>query len=176
MSAGADARQADELRINEDRDIAYQRNEWVAQRIAWLVMLALVLAALIGLLGAPGVIGTERKAASDGSIGVEYDRISRFHAPTQLIIEVAPEFVEEGQIRLWLGEAYAGELSIESIVPEPDSAEVGPDGVVYVFLADDSGGPLQITIRYQHDNYWRAKGAIGLTNGERITFTQIVLP
>lgn len=176
MTAGASAKQEDELNINERRDIAYHHKEWAAQRIAWVVMLLIVIAALLGLLGAPGWFGNATTSAADGSIEVEYERISRYNAPTEMIITVSPEFVDGDAIRLWIDAGYAESLVIETIVPEPDSAEVRPDGVVYTFNAGEASGPLQIVIHYKHDSYWRASGALGLVNGEPIEMSQVVMP
>jgi hypothetical protein len=176
VSAGADAKASDELNINEERDIAYHRKEWRAQRFAWVVMLLLVIAALLGLLGAPGWLGTATTTAADGSIEIEYDRISRYHAPTELVIAVDPAFVEDSEIRLWIGAGYAESLSIDAIVPEPERAEVRADGVVYTFNVADASGPLQIVVHYEHDSYWRANGELGLANGEPVKMSQVVMP
>jgi protein-L-isoaspartate(D-aspartate) O-methyltransferase len=176
MAAGSSASQELERRANEGRDIEYEQREWVAQRVAWVVMLLLVVAALLGLLGAPGLLGEARTTASDGSIKLEYDRISRFHAPTRLVIDVSPDFVDNGEIQLWVDAGYAEGLTIESIAPEPESTDLEPGRIVYTFTVSDPDVPLRISLRYVHDSYWRAEAAMGLVNGEPVTFSHIVLP
>lgn len=44
--------------LDEGRDIAYQRREWIAQRIGWVTIALLVVAALLGLLGSVGPSAT----------------------------------------------------------------------------------------------------------------------
>ena len=166
----------DEQVLDEGRDIAYQRREWTAQRVGWAVMALLVLAAGIGALGSSGPAATAETGASDGSLRVRYARLERHHAPSRMVIDVAPRFAESGEVRLWLDIGYAQQLSLESIVPEPESVEVEPERVVYVFAAGDASGPLEITFLYEHDGFWWQVAQLGLTDGAPVEFGQFVFP
>jgi hypothetical protein len=176
MAAGVSASQEEERLANVGRDIKYEQREWRAQRAAWVIMLLLVVAALLGLLGAPGLLGVARRSAADGSITVEYERISRFHAPAELVIEVSPDFVDNGEVRLWVDAAYVEGQSIDSIAPEPESSDLEPGRIVYTFTVSQADAPLRITFHYMHDSSWRSEAAMGLMNGEPVRFTQLVLP
>ena len=165
-----------ERAFDEGRDIEYQRREWRAQRIAWVAMAAVVLAAGLGLLGNAGPLASARSEASDNSIRITFDRLVRHHAPSELTIDVAPEFVEEGEIRLWVDVAYMRAIGLESILPEPESVELEPGRVVYVFSASEPDFPLVITFFYEHDGFWSQRGRLGLVNGTPVAFSQFVFP
>jgi hypothetical protein len=176
MTASAESEQREKQLVNEGRDIAYERREWVAQRVAWVVMLLLVVAAILGLLGSSGLLGMASSTAPDGSIEVIRERVGRYHAPTELIIEVSPGAIEQGEVRVWLDADYADGLTIDSIMPEPESSELEPGRIVYTFPVSEPGAPLRITLHYEHDTYWRSEAEMGLVNGETVSFTHIVLP
>ena len=158
------------------RDIEFQAKEWTAQRVGWIAMVAIVLLAASGLLGNAGPLATAERSAPDGSLSITYFRFDRHHAPGELDIEVAPAFVEEGEVRLWIDAELVARLGIERISPEPESVEMAPERYVYVFAVAEPGEPLTVAIDYKHNGYWRERGQIGLENGAPITLSQFVFP
>jgi len=166
----------DEHLLDAGVDIDFQRREWTVQRIGWAAMALLVLAALLGLLGSAGPLATAEKTASDGSLAVSYQRLERHHAPGRFTVDVAPAFVEAGEVRLWLDADYVRVLEIQSIVPEPESVELGADRVIYAFTVREGSGSMEITFFYEHDGYWQQDAQLGLTNGVPVTFGQFVFP
>ena len=67
-----------------ERDIAFQRRAWRAERIGWAGMLAVVAAALLGAFGGGGPIaGAEARI---GGLSVEWARVQRLGATTPLRI------------------------------------------------------------------------------------------
>jgi hypothetical protein len=171
-----DSNRDEEWGQDKGKDIDYQRREWHAQRIGWAVMVLLVLAALLGLLGGSGPYATARVESSDGSLEAHYMRLERHHAPGRLTVKVDPAFVEAGEVRLWLEADYAQVLEIQSIVPEPESTELGTDRVIYVFTVGDVAGETEITFSYEHDGLWRHQAQLGLENGAPVAFSQFVFP
>jgi hypothetical protein len=177
MPTGQSDERTDELNIDEPRDAVFMRREWAIERISWVVMLAIVAATLAGLLGTPGFASTTHATTADGALSLEYGRIERHHAPTELIFEVAPGAVLNGEIRLWISRDYTDTLSVQTVFPEPESVEVESDRIVYVFAAGEAAdGPLTITIKHEHDGYWQQHGELGLVDGASLTFTQFILP
>ncbi len=156
--------------------IAYQRREWTAQRVGWTVMALVVLAAVLGLLGNTGPLASARVTASDGSVRLTYSRLEHHHGPSELTVEVAPAFVDEGEVRLWFDSAYVRDLGLETIVPEPDRVEVAPGRIVYVFAVAEPTGPLLIDFSYEHDGFWLQQGQLGIVGAEPVEFRQFVFP
>lgn len=165
-----------ERQLDEGLDFAYQHREWVAQRIGWVSIALLVVAALLGLTGSVGPFATAQKEAPDGSIEIAYTRLERHHAPADLMIRVAPGFAESGEVHLWLEADYVHSLGLQSIVPEPESVELAPERVIYVFAVAEGDGPLEITFTYEHDSFWQQDARLGLTNGAPVEFSQFIYP
>lgn len=162
--------------LDEGRDLAYQHREWVVQRIGWVIIALVIVAALLGLTGSVGPFAAAHKVATDGSIEISYTQLERHHAPADLVIEVGPGFAEANEVRLWLGADYAHSLGVQSIVPEPDSVELAPERVTYVFTVVEGEGPLEITFSYEHDGFWKQEARLGLENGTPVEFSQFIFP
>ncbi len=159
-------------------DIAYERREWVIQRIAWVVMGLVVVAALLGFLGSNGPFATATLTAPDDSFQVEYVRIDHHNAVSELEITIAPEMVEDGQVRLWFDSAFIHNLGVESVLPEPESVESGSERVTYVFAVSDfdARGPLDVTFSYDREGYWWQHGHLGVEGGGDVELRQFVFP
>ena len=157
-------------------DIEYQRREWIAQRIGWTVMALLVVAALVGLLGGSGWFAIDELDSPNGTLSLRYHRMEHYHDPTELELEVAPEAVENGELRIWVDDRYARGLEIEGIIPEPDQVQIEPERVVYVFLVGQPTAPLTIQMAFQHGRFWRQSGELGLVGGDQISFNHFVFP
>lgn len=166
----------DKQRVYTGRDIDFQRKEWTVQRIGWAVMLLIVVLAVLGLLGSSGPLARAERETADGSLEVSYLRLDHHHGEGDLTVEVAPEFVENGEIRVWIDRDFASRLAINRVVPEPESVEIEPERVVYIFAVGDQSSPLTVAFAYEHDGFWLEKGRLGLVNGEAVELTQFVFP
>ena len=166
----------EQFEAHTGRAIGYQRKEWGAQRIGWILMVALVVAAAAGLLGASGPVATAQVDAPDGSMQVEYLRLDHHLGSGELTVEIAPGFVTDGEVRLWLDRTYVDDLGLERVVPEPDRVELEPERVVYVFNVGAEDGPLTVSFSYRQEGLWRAEAELGLVNGSPVEFSQFVFP
>lgn len=92
------------------------------------------------------------------------------------MIEVAPEFLETSEARLWLDAEYVQTIDLQSIVPEPESVELGSERVIYVFAIGEGNRPMGITIGYEHDGLWQQEARLGLANGVTVEFSQFIFP
>ena len=82
--------------IREER--GFQEKLWTAQSIGWVLMLLFVIAALLGATGSGGPLSMAR--AQSGQATVDYPRIARWQASTQMIVTLAPSAT--GQADLYL--------------------------------------------------------------------------
>ena len=55
------------------QDLTFQRRSWIVQRVGWVMLALLILAALGGLFG-PGPLSRARAGPHDGPLWVEYQR------------------------------------------------------------------------------------------------------
>lgn len=159
--------------LEQERDLAFQRREWMVQRVAWVAMTLILLAALAGLLGSGPLSSTTTEA---GPLAVEYNRFERRHAPTGLVIRVAPGASSGDRVEVWLPVAFVESLDIESVMPEPAEVRSDGDRIVYAFAIGDPSRPFDATFALEHNNTGSVAGAVGLVDGPEIAFRQIVYP
>jgi hypothetical protein len=169
----ADLKRISGVDINQDMD--YQRREWRAERIAWVFFSLVIVAALLGLLGQGPLSGGH---AGDPTSGLELDwqRIDRNRAPTQLTLTLAPTLIQGSAVRIAFDEAYLDRIEIEEIVPEPQSVETAADAVTYEFEATDSSQPVEVKVDYQYERPGLARGEVRVEGGPSLRFDSFVWP
>ena len=90
----------EQRKTDTGQNVEFQEREWTVQRIGWIAMGLVVLAAFIGLLGNSGPLATEKMRASDGTLEVKVNRIEQHHGPGELTVKVGPEHVQGGEVRI----------------------------------------------------------------------------
>ena len=155
------------------RDVAFQHRQWAAQRVAWLGMAVVLLAALAGLLGAGPLSDASARA---GPLSVEYGRFERRHAPEVLELEVAPGAARDGQVEVWLATDWLETIELHGVVPEPAEVRAEGDRTVFAVGVVDSGQPITVLVSFEHDAAGFAEGRAGLVDGPELRFWQIVYP
>ena len=162
-----------ELDIDQDMDL--QRKDWKFQHAGRCVMLLLVIAALLGAFG-QGWLARAEVGAKGDALWMEYDRIVRHRASTQLKLHLAPQAAANGTMRLWVQEDYLQSVSIESITPEPKKVVLEKEGLSYEFAATEPSQPILIVFDIKPEENGPRSGAIGIVGQKRHSFTQFVLP
>jgi hypothetical protein len=159
--------------INQDLD--FSRREWRVERVGWVIMALVVLAALLGLLGRGPL--TEKVAWDAGSeMWVEYDSVDHMQAPSELKLHVGPGIVTTDELRLALNAAYLSRIEIERIQPEPSAQELAGDEVIYVFDVAEPGQPVDLSLQFRFARPGRVTAVMAIEGGPQLSFNQLVLP
>ena len=161
--------------IDINQDMEYQWREWRVQRIAWVFFIAILLAALLGLLG-QGPLSVARTGAPDAGLALEFERIDRARAPTGMTVTLAPNIAQSGSARLAVSREFVDRISIDEIVPEPESVETGRDAVTYTFDVKDASQPAAIRFDFQHKFAGLMRGAVQMEGGPALPFEMFVWP
>lgn len=159
--------------LEGDRDLRFQEREWLVQRAGWLAMLAIIVAALLGLLGAGPLSST---TAETGPLQVQYSRFERRHAPAELEVSIAGIPADQDQVDLWLASDYLEHIEITSFIPEPESVIEAGDRVVYRFNITNQAGLSLIRIALEPDDPGPSTGRIGVVGGPELEIWQFVYP
>ena len=159
--------------LDIEADLRFQRREWTLQRIGWAAMLALLVAGSLGLFGMGPLSDASAEA---GPIQLDYARFARKQAPSKLRVRVAPDAVQQGEIRLWLDAAYLDRIELRGISPDPDQELAGSDRTVLVFLVADPAQAAEIRFDVKPAEAGRLRGQLGLVGGPEVAFTQVVYP
>jgi hypothetical protein len=119
------------LQIEED--INLHVTGWIFQRIGWLLMLAFLVCAALGLFG-DGLL-SEKVLTAEGST-MTYERFSRVDSETE--IEILSQSVD-GSITAVISDSFFKSFDLEKMIPEPDEQKLRNGSQVYVFTADGQG-------------------------------------
>lgn len=154
-----------------DQSKKFQRWEWRLQRLGWMLLSTLLVAAALGFLG-PGWFSNSTAQTSDGSLSVEYERFPHYHNPAQLRVNIDSE--NTALWRLQIERSLLDRLEIISIEPEPEGSEVTKDGVVYAF--PHAHGIGQVVFHVEFERYGNASGDIELLGVGKVSLEQFVYP
>jgi hypothetical protein len=153
---------------------AFQRQEWRAQRLGWLLMALLVLAALAGLLGGPGPFSWTTATGADGALRVEYQRLGHFEADEVVTLTVAPAAVTGDSVDLELAGAWVRGVDLRGVSPEPQEQVTTTYGLRLTF-ATEPGAELSVQVAYRPAEVGSLHGGVRL-EGESVDFGQFVYP
>lgn len=151
--------------------LAFLRREWIVERLGWVAMAAVVLAALAGILG-DGPLARARMHTADGIAELRYSRFSRARAPDTLQVSFGRD---PGPLRLSLSRHYVTDaVKVEQITPPPASVQLSASEVTYEFHNVGSYGAITVDIEPRHAG--RIHAELRVRDGAPLAFTQLVYP
>jgi hypothetical protein len=155
-----------------DQDGAFQRREWQVQRIAWWVVLVLLVLATLGLFGNGPV--SHRTVQAD-EVTVTVQRFARSTGPQTLLVDVGPRHVREGRAHVLVSREFLAAVDIESITPTPAEVVTGGDHLSFRFdVSGTSRLSASFSLRAQEIGVVSAQ--IALADGTSVRFRQLVYP
>jgi hypothetical protein len=147
------------------------RRAWVFERVGWIVMAAILVAAAVGLFGHGWL--SDAKAGAGDELVVDYSRFGRAHSP----IELAVEWLARGQEpTLWISRPYLDEFEITEIRPTPSAVTLEPDRIVYAFRSGTPEARLAVTFMLKAEHGGRYRGRIGAGDGPAVEIRQFLVP
>jgi hypothetical protein len=159
-----------------DQELPYQRRAWQRQRVMWVLLTLVLLAALLGLFG-PGLLSDAHAGDTSAPLWLEYPRFAHTYADADTLrFQVAPAAVNAGQVRLWVSRDYLERVEVRRIEPEPEAVETTGDRYIYVFRAPNLNAPTRILFHVEPNSFGRLKGRAGLDGGAEFDFSQYVYP
>jgi hypothetical protein len=154
-----------------EEDLAFQRREWLWQRIGMALLFLFVLGALFGAMGMGGPLSHGEAGERDGVLHVEYERVVRRGAPATLRIHLRPQGA--GRLQLWMAASYFERVKVDAITPQPDSVSIEGGRHLYTFGAVD--GDVTVSFEFEPRTIGRMAVEAGVVGGPSIQFSQIAL-
>lgn len=107
----------------------FHRREWLVQRIGWIALATLLIAACAGLLG-NGPLAHDEIAIEQGVF--KFDRLARRDGPTEWIVR-AHGSSDAADFKLVLSSSLLQRIKIQSITPAPQEQLATAKGVLFMF-------------------------------------------
>lgn len=151
-------------------DVSPRFERWMKRvhRVAGVVGLLLVLAAILGLFG-EGPLAHATASSANGSLQVDYDRFIRTEASSGFQVSLQKG---SGATNIAISNDFFNSASINSITPQPSSETVLPNRVVFT-IAQHPPAQIQITITPQKIGAHRVTI---YSHGTSVSFTQFTYP
>ena len=154
-------------------DMPFQKRTWAVERVAWVAMALLLVAALLGLFSVGPLSRTQ--AGSPEALRVSYERFERYQAPSTLRLDLGPAAVAAGEAAVHLGRAFVEAVQIEQIRPEPREAAAAAGGLRLVFdVVPEQPASIYLQVRPQKIGF--IDGSVGLAGGATVGIGQFVYP
>lgn len=116
--------------------IRFQEVSWIVERVAWVVLALVPLAALTGLF-AHGMVSDKIVRAPNSSLSVEYERYQRQSVQARFVIRIPS--AQSGEIRLRLSPSFQQTYDIQSMQPAPLRSRASPDWLELFFHPSEAG-------------------------------------
>jgi hypothetical protein len=155
-----------------DEDLRFQLLAWRAQRVGWCLVVAVLVAAVLGVFGG-GPLSSSRSRS--GILELEYQRFERRQAPSVLHTHLRSPPASEGKVSMWLDRGYVDRVRVDSVTPTPFETALEADRLVYWFRGRP-GGDLRVTWRVSPERVGLVRGRLGTAGGPAVEFWQFVYP
>lgn len=161
--------------LQVDEDMRFQSRFWSAQRVGWILMALVTIAALLGLFSV-GPLSSTTVRDPQGLVSIEHERVQRLKAPDDFRVSLAKPPGPGDTASLRVSRSLIDALAIENIQPEPEQTAVAADALVFTFRMEtpDRPGPVSLSIKPQ--KLGTVRGEIGLAGQDPARVTLFVLP
>lgn len=136
----------DEVAVGTDME--FQKRWWRFENALWIFFLLIVIAALLGGFGR-GWLAHGKMQANDNSIAVQYDRIARYSTPSTMTVQFGPSAIHDGRTALWADEGLVKNLGLRTVVPQPATSFLVPDGTVFAFPSLGDKASIRLSLEPQ---------------------------
>jgi hypothetical protein len=150
-----------------DEDLAFQRKEWLAQRLGVVLLFIFVLGALLGVTGMGGPLSHQVAGEPNGPVQLEYDRFVRRGGIAKIKVRLNGI---SGEPRLWISSEYLDHVHIQSIDPRPDSVSI--ENNRHLYTIPTKSPQATITLEVEHETFGTVEGEIGLVDSSAFRISQ----
>jgi hypothetical protein len=152
--------------LQMEDEIALHEKGWIVQRVGWVILILLLVAAALGVFG-DGVLSNRQESA--GNVSISYQGFGRFESQTE--IKINAESVQHGMI-LRVPQNYLRVMEIEKVVPEPTSQKIQDDHVV---LTLDAQQLAEVTVYLKPKTTGNVSASIHV-NEARFNISHFIYP
>ncbi len=162
------------MSLEDSQVLRYQRREWIAEWIGWLLLIGILLAALLGLLG-PGPLSDVQIMTTDGRLEVKYDRFVHAESPGELRVRI--QLATGGsKVVVQLDRSFTELAVLEDVSPQPERVELAHGGLKYHFAVSPQTPEASIVFRYRFNSFGRLKHTVSLSNETAVEVGQLIFP
>jgi hypothetical protein len=162
-----------ELALGDDRD--FERIWWRIEIGLWTFLVAVLVLALIGLLG-HGPLAYKELSTSDKALEIRYERIAHYKSPAILQVRIHPTLFRDGKAYVHLSRVTVQGMGAQRIIPQPEKSMPDDDGISYLFPPEDPSLPLIVSFALEPSRAGLFRQEVRTDPDHKLFFNSIVLP
>ena len=154
-------------------DFPFTRKSWIVERAGWGLLIAVLVAALLGGL-APGLFS--RRTTASGSLAVEYDRFGHFKTEETITLRLTSRPEDPDRVSFWIDESFLDGVSIEKIRPHPLEVRPEEGRTTFLFAAPPRHASVTVRIDVVPERPGPLAGRFGQAKGSLVDVRQFIYP
>ena len=155
------------MHLKDELDDDFKRRQWRAQRVGWAILLAIVVAATLGLFGTSPLAGKVVATEQDGArYEAEYSRFTRYQHMDRLHLRVHAPEASGDTLRVAFSNDFVENVMIASSFPEADGGGATAEGALFEFKVDDWSQPIVLTFEYEPRKAFWSPGTVTIAAGD----------
>jgi hypothetical protein len=156
------------------KNLQFHRHEWLVQRMGWVLLAGVIVAALLGAFGD----GPLAHASLTGPTATfEYDRLARRESSTRWIVTptARPGSAGGATLSIAFDAQLLAKYRVTDINPEPERTRLAGNQVVHEFAAAQAAAQ-PIVFYVETRDIGMQHGTIRVANGAPMAFEQFIYP
>jgi hypothetical protein len=117
-------------------DMRFQKTAWIIERVSWVLLTLVPLAALAGVFS-HGPLSDRVAQAPNEAWSLEYEKFQRITVQSRFVIRVPAAQGEE--VCVHLSPSFQQSYDIQSMQPEAERGSADADGLYLFFRANEGG-------------------------------------
>lgn len=155
-----------------EEDMGIQRAQWMFERIGWYLLVAVIVAAVLGLF-ANGPLSRTTVQDPSQKLTIEFDRLARSGASGEMRLHADPQTGQDVTVRF--STAFMRAVRLTTIEPQPAEARSSAHGTEYVF-GRKGGAPLDVYLEVLPQRVGLVQGEIALDGNAPAAVSLFVYP
>lgn len=147
--------------------------EFQLRRIGFALLLAIVIAAMVGLFSR-GYISDARIANDSGTLRIDYEKYSRLMSDVDM--KVTSSQIRENRNRIILGGDFMDSFRIDTLQPQPDKMYSLNGKMVLEYSVSAPGSEQTLWLSLTPMKFGATHSTVAIDNGPEITLHQFIYP
>lgn len=166
-------RKGDQFEV--DQDLAFQRRDWIFERVGWAALALVVVAGASGLLGR-GPVSERIVETPDRLARIELGRFERHGAPARLIVTARRRTAQDTSVQIWIDGRYLDGITVEAVSPEPMSQASDASRTVFELALPHGADSTRVVFQFTPDALWARVAQLGVVGGQAASLGQFIFP
>ncbi|SUW62796.1 Uncharacterised protein [Buttiauxella agrestis] len=147
--------------------------EFQLRRIGFALLLAIVIAAMVGLFSR-GYISDARIANDSGTLRIDYEKYSRLMSDVDM--KITSSQIRENRNRIILGGDFMDSFRIDTLQPQPDKMYSLNGMMVLEYSVSAPGSEQTLWLSLTPMKFGATHSTVAIDNGPEITLHQFIYP